>query len=131
MGKLISFVIMLIFIDLLFLATGQLTLDSPTSAIINSIQDPTILLDTNWWTILITGLSGLALTTAVVAGFVTRSSDIAIFFVMAGTLALLAGDFLFIYNHLASINTPLAILIMSPIIVIFTLVIVEWARGKD
>lgn len=131
MGRLISFVTILIFIDLLFLVTGQLTLDSPTSVILNGLQDPSILLTTNWWTVLVVGLSALAVTSAVIAGIATRNSDIVIFFAMAGTLVLMVGDYLVIYNHLASINKPLAILIMSPVITLFTLVVIEWARGKD
>ncbi len=131
MGKLVTFLVMLFVIDLLFLATGQLTLDSPSSLIINAIQDPSIIQDSNFWTILITGVSALAVGAAVIAGIATRNSDIAIFITMGTALALLTGDYLAIYNHLASINKPLAILIMAPIIVIFTLVIVEWIRGKD
>jgi len=131
MGKLIGFVLILIIIDLLFLATGQLTLDSPSSAILNALQDPSILLQTNWWTILITGVSALAVTAAVIAGIATRNSDIVIFVSMGSALALLVGDYVVIYNHLASINKTLAIIIMSPLIIIFTLTIVEWVRGKD
>jgi len=134
MGKLINFITILIFIDLLFLVTGQLTLDSPTSVILNGLQDPSILLTTNLWTLVFVGvasLSALAVTSVVIAGIATRNSDIVIFFAMAGTFALLVPDFILIYNHLASINQPLAILIMSPIVTLFALVVLEWARGKD
>ena len=122
---------MLVVIDLLFLITGQLTLDSPSSLIINVIQDPSIITQTSFWTILITGISVLAVTTAVIAGIVTRQSDIIIFVTMGVALALMIGDFAVIYNHLASINRPLATLIMSPVLIIFSLIIVEWVRGKD
>ena len=131
MGKLITLISMLIIIDLLFLATGQLTLDSPSSAILNGIQDPSILKDSNIWTILIAGIGVLAVVSAVIAGIATRNSDIVIFVSMGTALSVLVGDYITIYNHLASINKPLAVLIMSPIIMIFTLTIVEWVRGKD
>ena len=131
MGKLISFIIMLVVIDLLFLITGQLTLDSPSSLIINVIQDPSTIVQTNFWTILITSIGLLAVTTAVIAGIVTRSSDVVIFITMGTALALMIGDFAVIYNHLASINRPFATIIMSPILLIFTFIIIEWVRGKD
>lgn len=131
MGKLISFILILVIIDILFLATGQLTLSSPSSLIITAIQDPTVLNATNFWTILITGIGALVVVSAIIAGIATRNSDITIFAAMAGSLALLIGDYLVIYNHLASINQPLAIIIMAPIMITFTLTIVEWLRGKD
>ncbi len=131
MGKLVSFIIILIVIDILFLITGQLTLDSPSSLIINVIQDPSTIVQASFWTILVTGMSLLTAAAAVFAGFATKNSDITIFIVMGSGLALLIGDFAVIYNHLASFNKPLAVLIMSPILLIFTLVIIEWVRGKD
>lgn len=131
MGKLVGFILMLVVIDMLFLATGQLDLNSPSSIISNAVQDPTTLKTSNFWTVLITGITGLVVVTTIIAGIATRNSDIVIFAAMAGTLALLLTDYLYIYNHLASINTPLAIMIMAPIIITFILTIVEWLRVKD
>ncbi len=122
---------MLVIIDILFLITGQLTLDSSASIIIRSIKDPSAITELNFWTVLITGLSTLGATAAVFAGFVTKSSDIVIFIIMSTTLALMIGDFVNIYNTLAAFNKPFATIIMAPIVIIFTFIIVEWARGKD
>lgn len=131
MGKLISFILILVVIDILFLITGQLAIDSPSSLIAQAIQDPSALTGLNWWSIIISNISILALTTTVVVGLVTRASDILIWIPMSIVFSVLVGDFLLIYNHLASINQPLAIIIMSPILIIFTLIILEWVRGKD
>ena len=131
MGKLVSFIIILIIIDILFLITGQLTLDSSTSIIIQSIKDPSAITKLNFWTVLITGLSVLGATAAVFAGFVTKSSDVVIFIIMSTALSLMIGDFVNIYNELASFNKPLATIIMAPILIIFALIIVEWAKNKD
>lgn len=131
MGKLVSFIIMLVVIDLLFLITGQLGLDSPSSLILDIIQDPSTITQTSFWTVLITGVTLLAAVGGVVAGIVTRSSDVTIFIVMGSALALLIGDFAAIYILLANSNRILATIIMSPILIIFSLVIIEWIRGKD
>ncbi len=131
MGKLIGLITMLVFIDLLFLATGQLTLDSPSSIIITALQDPSALKDLNWWKIISEQIAILAITATVIAGIATRSSDILIWIPTSIFLSLMIGDFLAIYSHLASINQPLAIIIMSPIMVIFAITILEWVRGKD
>ncbi len=131
MGKMLTFVSILIFIDLLFLTTAQFGLESPGSVILNAINDLSTLKTANIWIVLIDGLSGLVIATAVIAGLVTRSSDIAIFFAMAGTLALLIGDFLAIYIYLASISFIFATIVMAPIGIIFTFVVIDWAKGKD
>ena len=131
MGKLVSFIIMLVVIDLLFLITGQLGLDSPSSLILDIIQDPSTITQTSFWTVLITGVTLLAAVGGVIAGIVTRSSDVTIFIVMGSALALLIGDFAAIYILLANSNRILATIIMSPILIIFSLVIIEWIRGKD
>ncbi len=131
MGKLINLVLILIMIDLLFIITGQLTLDSPSSVIITALTNPEAIQDSNFWTILFVGLSGLALVGGVVAGIVTRSSDVTIFIVMGTSLILMVGDFVDVFNHISGINPVLATVIMSPIILIFTLVVIEWVRGKD
>lgn len=131
MGKLLTFISILVFIDLLFLVTGQIAFDSPSSIILNTIYDPSNIQNLNFWTVLIGGLSGIVVIGGIVAGLVTRQSDIVIFFTMAGTLALLVPDYVSIYSYIADFNDVLAAFILMPIMVIFTFIIIEWARGKD
>lgn len=131
MGKLVTFISILIFIDLIFLITGQLAIDSPSSVILSAIVNPSDIRTSNFWAVLIAGLSALSIVSAIVAGLVTRSSDLAIFFGMAGTLALLIGDYITIFDYLYSINDVFATVILMPIILMFTLIIIEWARSKD
>jgi len=131
MGKLITLLAILIFIDMLFIITGQLVLDSPSSVIISAVTDPSSLKDSNFWAILVTGLGGLAVVGAVIAGIATRSSDILVFVLMATSLSLLIGDYVSIFNHLYALNNVMATIILVPVIVIFALVIIEWLRGKD
>lgn len=131
MGKLITLISILIFIDLLFIITGQLVLDSPSSVIINAITDPTTLKDTNFWVVLITGVGLLTVVGTVIAGIATRNSDILIFVPMAVSLALLVGDYISIFNYLYTLNNVMATIILVPVVLVYTLVIVEWLRGKD
>jgi hypothetical protein len=132
MGKLISYLAILVSIDLLFLITGQLGLNSPTSIIINAILDPGNITTSQLWILLITGgISLLAVGAAVVVGIVSRSFEIVLFVPMAIGLSALIGDFATIYVYLASFNAVLATLIMAPIMILFVMTIVEWLRGKD
>ena len=132
MGKLVSYISILIAIDLLFLITGQLGVNSPTSAIVGAITSPGTMVSSQWWTLLITGgISLLFVGAAVVIGVVSRSFEIVIFVPMAIALAALIGDFATIFVYLASFNIVLATVIMAPIMILFVITIVEWLRGKD
>lgn len=132
MGKLIQMVSILIFIDLLFIMTGQLTLNSPTSVIIQAILDPSNIQGSQLWTlIIISGISGLALVTAVVVGIVTRNLEFFFFVTISLGFAALVGDFVTIFIHLASFNRVLATVVMGPVIILFVFTVLEWLRGKD
>ena len=131
MGKLIYFVSLLVLTDILFLVTGQLNIQSPSSVIINTIIDPSNISNLNFWSILITGLSALSAVAVVIIGIATRQSDTLIFIPMGISLSLLIGDYITIFDYLASLNNVFATILLIPTIVIFSLVIVEWVRGKD
>jgi len=131
MGKTITLISILVFIDILFLVTGQLTLDSPTSVIIQSITNPSSIMDFNFWQLFITGITALLVAATVVVGIVTRGSDITIFIPMALGIGAMIGDYITVYLHLAAINNVLATILFVPLLVIFVIVIAEWVRGKD
>lgn len=132
MGKLVHYVLILVFLDLLLLITGQLSLSSPTSVIINAILDPAGMTSSGWWILLITGgIATITIFSTVVAGLVTRNIDILIFVPFAIGFSFLLGDFVTVYILLASYNIVLGTLIMAPVMVVFGLTVLEWLRGKD
>ncbi len=145
MGKLITYLIALIFIDLLFIITGQVCgVDACSlgSIIFNALLNLGALNFTQFFTELIgdflnlatstTGILSLLATGGVIIGAFLATREITILFIpLALTLAVIAGDFIFIYTELFKFSPILATLIMSPIIIIYAFVIVEWLRGKD
>ncbi len=132
MGKLISYLSLIVLIDLIFLITGQLTQSSPTSVIINAILDPSNIETSQLFILLITGgISLLAVGAAVVVGVISRSFEIVLFIPVAISLSVLIGDFATVFVYLASINIVWATIIMAPIMILFVMTIVEWLRGKD
>ncbi|KKN09623.1 hypothetical protein LCGC14_1044780 [marine sediment metagenome] len=132
MGKLISYLSIIVLIDLIFLITGQLTQSSPTSVIINAVLDPANIEISQLFILLITGgISLLAVGAAVVVGVISRSFEIILFIPVAISLSVLIGDFATVFVYLASINVVWATVIMAPIMVLFVMTIVEWLRGKD
>lgn len=133
MGKLVSYISILIAIDLLFLLTGQLALDSPSSIVVGALLDlVNVTTSVFWITFLgIVGIAGLVATSSVTGGVVSRGLNILAFAAMAVALTFLIGDFITIYVYLSSFNRPLATLIMAPITLLFGVTIAEWLRAKD
>ncbi len=134
MGKLIGYILIISVFYILFAITGQLGLDSNFSLITGVLFNPELLLSSTWWLALIKGtggISALIVAGGIIAGIATRNSDITIFSAMASVLVLVSGDFILIYNQLAMYNRPLAVIIMSPIILSYALVVVDWLRARD
>lgn len=134
MGKFITFLSILIFIDLVFLVTGQTTLNSPSSIIINALIDPANIKTSQFFLVLfgVAGIAGLAALSGVSTGIINNSGvSILGFATTAAALILLVGDYIAVYSYLRSLNAVFAILVMSPIILIFVMTVAEWLRGKD
>lgn len=133
MGKLVSYVSILVFIDMLFLFTGQLSTISPTSIIINAVLNPESVLTTQFYLVFlgIIGIAGIAATAGVTSGIVTRGIDILAFTAMALALSTMLGDFVGVFILLRSHSPILATMIFAPLIMLFIVTIAEWLRGKD
>lgn len=146
MGKLVTYITMLVFIDLFFIATGQICNTdagcSLGSILLNSVLNIQNILSFNFFTEMIgaignlfnsgTGIGSLILGGAVIVGLATFiPSEQRLFIPLAFSLALLASDFVFIGSYLISLNAVLGTFIMAPLILIYTLTIVEWLKNKD
>lgn len=145
MGKLITFLVILLVIDLLFIMTGQICNNGACS--LGSIIIQTALNLQNGvgmalfneiigsLTDLFTSSTGLfslfAGAATIIAGIAFRQSDTVLFIPIGATFAIMASDFVFIYVYLASLNFYLATIVMAPIIIIYIISVVEWVRGKD
>ncbi len=145
MGKLVGYISMLIFIDMFFLATGQLCgtgTCSLSTILLNAIINLGTLNGTAFFSELIggffslfsskTGFAALIATGGVLVGSILAVRNITILFIpLAFTFALLAGDFVLIFIYLLSFSPVLATFIMAPLTIIYILTVVEWLRLKD
>lgn len=147
MGKAITYLTILIFLDLFFVATGQIcsgtTPCTLTSILFNAVLDLGNLSVSQFMAQLFgdifdfvgspTGIiSILAGAIGVTIGSLVTRSDSLLFLSTAGlALGVLASDFVVIFRYLFSLNPVLAIFVMAPTMIIFVLVIVDWSRGKD
>ncbi len=133
MGKLVTMLGILIFIDILFLVTGQLDLSSSTSIVTGAILEPTLFKTSVFFLIFlgVAGIGGLIATSGVTTGILANATNVLAFILMATAMIGLLGDFITIYVLLNASNQVLSKLIMAPVIMIFAVTISEWLRNKD
>ncbi len=133
MGKLVTYFSILIFVDLLFIVTGQINLDSGLSFITGALLDPSNITLSIMFTALLgaAGLGALLQKGGVTTGIIVTATNVLSFASMAVGLTALFGDFTNIFTTLKNANLVLATMIWVPAMVLLALIIVEWLRGKD
>ena len=145
MGKTTGFLILLIFVDLFFIATGQICSGgtcSIGSLIFNSILNIGNIPLGQLFTDFIgdfanlfssgTGIAALITAGGVTIGAFLVTKEFRLLLIpITFTLALIGSDFVVIAVYLLSLNKLLATFIMAPIIIIYIFTIVEWLVGKD
>lgn len=135
MGKLVTYLSILIFMDLFFILTGQVGQLSVSSLILNLILNLVNYAQSGFYEAvfsLATGIGSLAVTVGVVSGIINKSGIELLAFIGIGlSLLTLTGDFISIFNYLYTLNNVLAIVIMSPLVILYMVTILEWVRGKD
>ena len=109
MGKLLNLLIILIFIDLLFIVTGQLLVIEilPSSLILQAILDPQTILSTQFFKTFfaVAGVASILTVGAVVTGIINKAGIDIIGFASATVLLTgLAGDYITIWNIIGKLD---------------------------
>lgn len=146
MGKLVNLIMILVVLDLLFLVTGQLVLSNNGPQSVGSIIFKAILNINDFSTnelfnqiigdVLNLGKStvgffSLAASSGIVILAAAVKSDRILFITIAMPLSLLINDFVVLGGKLMSYNKVLGIVIMAPILILYTLTMIEWVKEKD
>jgi len=153
MGRLSTYITILVIMDLMFIITGQLCAGggtcSFTSVIFSMATNPSLSILSDWVKQFIGSIGDLltgeasggtlaSLLSTLVAGGVAVGSLVfglkndSILFASTGVaLSLLVGDFINIYAYLASSSQLVATLIFAPITIIYVFTTLEWVRGMS
>lgn len=141
MGKFLRYISILIFLDLIFILTGQINFSSIGSIIINGIINLKSLTLTDLFSQIIgqvgslasssSGLASLILGGLVTIGTIFSKSDTILFIPVGITFGLLTSDLILIGTYLSSLNSILATVLIAPLGIIYILTVMEWVRGKD
>lgn len=127
MAKLMTFLFLMIGIVLLF-HFGGLIENTPNSTLIQIALNPESISSSNIYLTIIGLLTTVGAIAIIVIGAVTKT-DFIIFASLILPLLSLGWDFLVIFNVFAAINLFIALLIMSPIFIVYVLTVLEWWRG--
>jgi hypothetical protein len=142
MGKLMTFITILVMIDIMLLTTGVVQDMTFNSVLLNAVLDwrTTDVFSWGFFKQLIgdladaatgSGLLSLLLGAGIIAGFFIFPSDTKLFIPIAAFLALASQDFIVVGQQLAEINNILAALFIVPILILYILTILDWVRGRD
>lgn len=131
MGKITWYIAILSITLLLFHFAGLID-NTPISFLLDTLLNPENLKNASIYTQIIGILSGFVAGGAIIIGFFapTRIEQTA---TVAFTTFLftIGWDFIAIFNVIKQSNIHLAILLISPLLIIYILTAIEWWRGKD
>lgn len=130
MGKLTTYIIIMSGLMLLFYFTGLLG-DTPNSALLDYLLSTEELGTSSFNTQLLLVLEGIVAVGIIVAAVFSLNVEL----VLMGTLAIwlmnLFWDFLKVFMAVYSVNPVIAMLLFSPVMILYGVTIVEWWRGRD
>jgi len=147
MGKLIYFILILVFVDMMFFVFVDTSAVSVNSVVFQSLKELSAtgdfnliknLLSTDLLINIITSLAIAIAAAGVVLKFTGGTYQVSDFVwaSVASTYFIQLGyDFIHIYKILSEINPPLtrylALFLIAPFAILFVFIAIEWIRGKD
>jgi hypothetical protein len=132
MGKLVTSVGILSMVLLGFHFLGYIE-NTPSAFLLNLLLDPSNANGTEFFS----GLSGIltlfgGFASIIIGAFAANKIEQAVTITFTNLLLFVVGwDIIAIFNVLRNINSTLSIFLISPLFIIYLIVVIEWWRGKD
>ena len=130
MGKLTTYMIIISGLLLLF-HLGGLVDETPNSEILTAVLSPQNLQDTSFGLKAVVAIQFIGLAGAVVLGIRGGNVELAASSAFAIFLLNAFWDLTVVFNVIRNVNEVMALLIFSPIMILFIITILEWWRGRD
>lgn len=109
-----------------------LIVDTGTWTILQLLKDPQEIFNENYYLVIITALTLFAGAVITVGFLVNQKLDQAVLTSFTILLIFVGWDLLGIYNAISTnVNHELALLIFSPMIMVYILTVLEWWRGQS
>lgn len=130
MGKMTGYILIMTGVTVLFYFTGLLS-NTPNTVLLNLVLNTGQLTATPLYTKLSIAVLVLGVGGTILLGFISKQPELAATGLFTAYLVSLLFDFVSVFNVLASTNKALAILILSPWLILFIVTAIEWWRGRD
>ncbi len=128
MGKFGTYVVVMSGLMLLFYFTG-ITEQTGTTTLLNLLLNPEGFQETPIAIKAIAVLTGI-LASAIVVGFaIAGNVELGVMVAFTTFLFNSLWDFIAVFNKVAAVNPVIAILIFSPLLLLFIVTMIEWWRG--
>lgn len=129
MSKLTNYIFLMTGILLLMHFTG-LVEGTPNSALFNLVMNPENIPNSGLYNTILAIVGVVMALSVITLGFVQKT-DFILIATMITILFSFGWDFLVVFQKLNSINHVLALLIFSPLMIVYVITVVEWWRGVD
>lgn len=131
MGRLVKYILILSVVLLLFHFAGLIE-DTPISVLLQLLTNPSNLRNSSLFAVIFAATQGVIAGVAITIGVVSPSRvDFVIKVGIVSFLISIGWDLVAIANKLALMNSALAVLIVSPLMVVYLLTAIEWWFGRD
>jgi len=132
MGKLTTYIIVMSGLMLLFYFTGLLPKNiTANSTLLNLLLTPEGMPEGTTSAEVILVLEGITAIGIIAIGILTHNLELAVMGSFAMYLFNLLWDFLVVFDKVFSTNPVIAILLFSPLLLLYMVTILEWWRGRD
>lgn len=129
MAKISEYIIIIIVICLVFHFTGALVeTGTANSILLQAALNPATLKEGSFYAQIALIIAGM-LVGGLVIGWLSHKPDLVIFQPMFYILVALGWDLIGISTFLADVNVPLAVMLVSPLLIIYVLGCIDWLRG--
>lgn len=130
MGKLTTYILILSTALLLFHFAGLIG-DTPISFLLNSLLNPENLQNSSLFTQIGVGIAALG-TIGIIIGAIAPQSSLWIIKGSIATILIIIGwDVLALINQVYLMNGEIALLLLSPFLVVYGVTVIEWLGGHD
>ena len=126
MSKLFTYVGIMAGVVLLFHVAGLIEAITPTSMLLTLLLEPENFSTGPFYNLIILGAMAAVGLTGIIVGIISRDFRFSAKTIMLTPLIAIGTDFVAVFNVIAVFNRYFALLILSPVIIMYIIVVAEW-----
>lgn len=130
MGKLTTYLIFISVLIILYNLFGLIA-DTPISILLSLLTNPQNIRTSTFYQLTLATITLISTVGIIIGTFLAQKTELIVRGGIASFMILVGWDMVVFFNTLNNINSALAVLLVSPLIITYVLVVVEWLTGID